>query len=294
MLKTSLSSLDSVNLHNPDRTLLWQNVCLCLRMRGLACAFHLNSCSSSSSSFYFACYIWILNPQINFSPSRGLSDWLIYLTKVTCSGCLVWTLMNGFSCASILLSHIISQSKLHSLCRSSVTSSSPSSSSNVEYLQIYTTITVSSLCKHVSMLTLASVSVDVSSSTKNVEEILSCTLASPCHHPLFFHGPLLSTSLRHYLHLKLGFLANKEDFLQIKESVVMLWWALLCAGHKMRCLYHVSWEFPEPRKGSQSRVEEVGSNLLHFHCPHAETVTRIFLSTRILYSLLPRLFLLSW
>lgn len=112
--------------------------------------------------FFFACYIWILNPQINFSPSRGLSDWLIYLTKVTCSGCLVWTLMNGFSCASILLSHIISQSKLHSLCRSSVTSSSPSSSSNVEYLQIYTTITVSSLCKHVSMLTLASVSVDVS------------------------------------------------------------------------------------------------------------------------------------
>lgn len=47
--------------------------------------------------------------------SRGPSDWLIwlvYLTKVTCSDCVVWTLMNGLFCASIWLSHIISRSAL--------------------------------------------------------------------------------------------------------------------------------------------------------------------------------------
>lgn len=78
------------------------------------------------------------------------------------------------------------------LCRSSVMSSSSSNSSNVQYLQIYATVTISSLRKHVSMLTLASV---------------PCLLRSP-----------------------------------------------------------------EPRKGGQSREEGEGSNLLHFHCPHADTV----------------------
>lgn len=166
--------------------------------------------------YYFACYIWILNLQIKFFPSLGLSDWFICLTKVTCCACLVWTLMNGFSCASILLTHIICLGELHPLCRSSVTSSSPSSSSNVQYLQIYASISIRSLCKHVSMLTLAAATVDVSKPLKKswntwkVEEILSCTLASPCYHPLSFHGPLILTWLRHYLNLEFRFWANPK------------------------------------------------------------------------------------
>lgn len=284
MLKTPLSNLDSVNLHNPDRTVVTE----CMPLPG-----NEGSCLCLPCQFFYSllCFCML---HLNFEPPNkvfppcGLSDWLISSTKVTCSGCVVWTLMNGFSCASILLSHIISLNQLHSLCRPFVTSSSQSSSTKLHYLQICATITISSLCKHVHMLT-STKPLKKSWNAQNVE-IFSCTLSC-------------TLSFKESFNLKLGFLANKENLLQIKESIAMLWSVLLCAGPKMRCLHHVSWDFPEPRKASQSRVEEEGSNLLPTPTPlplsscrdsHSNVNTQIFLSTCILYSPLPRLFLLSW
>lgn len=178
-----------------------------------------------------------------------------------------------------------------------VTSSSPSGSSNVQCLHIYATITIGSLCEHADAFCLhgcfqlSRKSWKKSRNTQSVEEILSCTSTPPFRHPLFFHGPLLSASWRHYLHLKLGFYSQCRNFAPDKRIHCL---ALSLQDAKRGvCIMSPEISLSQEKKVKAGK-RPTPLPLSSCRDSHSNVNTQIFLTTRILYSPLPCLFLLSW